>query len=193
MIKKISYALANWCIRDELLVAEEYTAVVFGLEVLLEQLVKTVGILIVGASIGRFSAFSVILIILGSLRIWTGGIHCKTSIGCFGVMLAGCTIITFSTRIIYKILGFIPLYIILLLSIIIVFIYAPILSEKQYISMDKKMIKHRRRMSRVLIIAEASSTLCIPSGEWQWLIGLTIAWSSISVLVCRNNRRESRK
>ena len=90
MEEKISNCILSWCERRTEILPEERAVVLFGLEMGMESLLKTLGILGFGLLFQREAEFLVAFLVFGSLRLWAGGIHCKTSPGCFGFMLTAC-------------------------------------------------------------------------------------------------------
>ena len=77
--KKIAYC----CCKNE----EEQEIVQYGLELILENIGKAVGIIGVALFTGYVYQVIIAAIVFMSLRSMAGGIHCKTSLGCFLAML----------------------------------------------------------------------------------------------------------
>lgn len=83
MLQMIAKKIAYCCCKNE----EEQEIVQYGLELILENIGKAVGIIGVALFTGYVYQVIIAAIVFMSLRSMAGGIHCKTSLGCFLAML----------------------------------------------------------------------------------------------------------
>ncbi|WP_124067431.1 accessory gene regulator B family protein [Clostridium sp. E02] len=81
-ITKISFVLCNWMSRINHKSQEENTIIQYGIELLLDNLLKYIMIQLIGILIGKGFETFVVLVAFCSLRLQAGGIHAKTGIGC---------------------------------------------------------------------------------------------------------------
>ena len=102
MIHNCAVKISEWCSQSLGGSEEEREVIAYGLEVLLDTLVKAVVILTAGVITGKPAAFGAVLVILCSLRYWAGGVHCKTGFRCLVVMLGICFISVYGAFLLEK-------------------------------------------------------------------------------------------
>ncbi len=81
-ISKISIAICNWMDKISKKDPEENAVIQYGLELLLDNVLKFILIQIIGIVIGMGKETALILFSFCGLRLHAGGIHAKTGIGC---------------------------------------------------------------------------------------------------------------
>lgn len=82
--------IADWCRQNDSVTEEDYPIVVYGLEVMLNNSVKMLGILLIGLLLGHIREVILSMAVFCSMRYWAGGYHSDTHIGCFSIMLIPC-------------------------------------------------------------------------------------------------------
>ena len=90
--------IIDWCESEVDFLPGERETVRFGLEMCADSVLKLLGLMITGIFLGKWTEFVVVLLFFCSLRIWAGGKHCKTSIGCFLFMLLTCIVSVFGSE-----------------------------------------------------------------------------------------------
>lgn len=86
-MKRMSEQITAWCSRVCPMQQEQEIAVRFGLELLLENLIKFVGIFLIAGIFGFADKVAIFCLIFCPFRMLAGGIHMKTGTGCFLFML----------------------------------------------------------------------------------------------------------
>ncbi|WP_148411849.1 accessory gene regulator ArgB-like protein [Murimonas intestini] len=79
--------ILNWCIRISPLPESQKTIVRYGIELFLDNILKTTLIVAAGFLIGQGPQTILVLIAFSGLRSKAGGFHMQTSLGCTGAML----------------------------------------------------------------------------------------------------------
>lgn len=113
----------------------------YSLEVVLENMIKIMGLLIIGWYFNKIPDFLITLIVFGSIRVNVGGIHANTNVGCTFGMILICTITSLSKAIYISELCLLILYIITLVTIIL---FAPKTKNRNYYTSEtikKKKVK----------------------------------------------------
>ncbi len=124
---------------------------IFGLEILLITIIKYLGLFIMALLLGVIKEAIAFIIAFSMLRIQAGGVHLKSFWQCFIIT----NIITFSCIFLSKALpiNHTPLYsvVMLIISAILVLVFAPVDTENKRLSeLEKKLYK--RRSIYVIII-----------------------------------------
>lgn len=85
-----SERIARWCQSCGTVSEEEYPAVLYGLQLILNTVLKGTGILLIGAIAGCVSDVLICMLTFCSMRYMAGGYHARTHIGCFLAMMVPC-------------------------------------------------------------------------------------------------------
>lgn len=149
LIEKCASGIVKWCFRDETKVsAEQKEILIYGYTLLLENVYKTIILLIIALFTGTLWKT---LLIIGSfvlLRCFSGGIHCHSSLGCtlgmIGVWVVGLIVSRIE----------LPLIVLIMMGAIIVWTvlrYAPQSTGNNPIQ-SKKVWKQKRIGSLVVMV-----------------------------------------
>jgi len=116
----------------------------YGLKLLISTIFKVLGFLAVGIFTGLLKETIIFILFFSSLRIQAGGYHAKTVIGCF----LGTLVLIFTSIVLVKILpvDYTTYFILitLVVSNLLIFIYAPLENKnKPFTDEEKVVYKHR--------------------------------------------------
>lgn len=116
----------------------------YGLKLLISTIFKVLGFLAVGIFTGLLEETIIFILFFSSLRIQAGGYHAKTVIGCF----LGTLVLIFTSIVLVKILpvDYTTYFILitLVVSNLLIFIYAPLENKnKPFTDEEKVVYKHR--------------------------------------------------
>lgn len=139
-MKKVESYIEDWCNQILGLTEKEKVIIEFGLTMIGDSLVKTLGILIIGALCSRFWEFAIALVTFSGLRYWAGGRHCRTEIGCFCSMTVICGGAVMGANIL-EYVRIQRIYIGLLVIFLMLAVYAPYQSK----NLITKKQEYRRR------------------------------------------------
>ena len=143
MLQLCAKKIAQWC-SDE---SEDVEIIQYGMELILENIVKMTGIILIALLIGYVKEVMVASIVFMSLRSMAGGVHCKTSLGCFGAMVLVIGISVYLRCIT------IPGWVYILGTVcveIIVYLYAP--SDTSNNPITDETLRKRKRIGAVVLV-----------------------------------------
>lgn len=83
---ELSVRLAEHCTRGGEYTGEQRLLVTYGMEIILNNILKYVLMFLLALLLGRGMEALVMLVIFAVLRCLLGGVHCKTDTGCFLAM-----------------------------------------------------------------------------------------------------------
>lgn len=160
MEKRIAVSLTKWCMLYKKQSPECELAIQYGLELILNNLLKAILILTVSAFWGKFWEAVIVLISFASLRYFAGGRHMKTSFGCFIVMccISFVSIILADYFIWWTSLSLVILFI---LGICGLAYFAPLQSKANPV-IDENIIRNKRRGSILIFILLSSVVILLP-------------------------------
>lgn len=149
LIEKCASGIVKWCFRDETKVSNEQKEIlIYGYTLLLENVYKTIILLIIALFTGTLWET---LLIIGSfvlLRCFSGGIHCRSSLGCtlgmIGVWVVGLIVSRIE----------LPLIVLIMMGIIIVWTvlrYAPQSTGNNPI--QNKKVWQQKRIGSLVVMA----------------------------------------
>lgn len=188
-MKAIARKVAGWCLSDDVTNETELEVVAYGLELILGTLLKYVVLLGIGQLINKGMEVAVILFLIAVFRIFAGGVHGKTSLGCFLYMLMVCVVSVMLSQLslgldyLIQGLGYAVCF-------YVVYQYVPLQSLKNPVC-DTHIIK-RKKLGAFLVVS-GSSILAIAAGEgmkWIFLYPMIIECTAI-VLASKKRRRLS--
>ena len=82
MVRKTSEWIAKWCLISGEEGEENEEIVRFGIEVILESIIKYAILLCIGITLGMLGETLLVLLSFSGIRLFAGGIHAKTGTGC---------------------------------------------------------------------------------------------------------------
>lgn len=191
MIHKMAVSLSSWCRNAMSMEEEERQIVQYGLEVLLDALIKTVVLLAIGCLLGCPGEFGLSLLAFCSLRYWAGGIHCRTSAGCLGAMLLLCIVSTYGGKVFLAFPGT-AFGVEAVFSYLILLCIAPGLTKK---SSEMSDLQRRRKRfgALVWVTMEYGIVLAIENVHLKWCIVIAIAMEVLSIIPCWKEQKGQRR
>lgn len=182
LISKISIKISGWCERILFLSEKERVITQYGTEVFLDGFIKVLCLIIVGCLLGKTESFFIFIIVFCSLRCFAGGFHCKTSIGCFSVMLIFCLISVYGAKFCERI----PFKLISIIGILcysIVYLGAPGQTLRNPIN-DVNIMKSKQNLSLLWLTLEYIFALCIRDINLRWVIIISAFLEVCSLIPC---------
>ena len=152
-MERISKKLTNWLISKKVIAVEEKEVYEYGIFQMIVNMIDTLSILALAILFNELTSTFCYIVCFCMLRKYAGGYHAKTLIGCYG-MTIGFTLLMLITIKVFKV----PLMVILsawLVSLIIIFLFAPVQNRKKILDELERMVYRRR----VLLIAILESIL----------------------------------
>lgn len=180
-MKLLCEGVADWCERNGAISKEDYPIVLYGIQVLLNTLLKMAGILFIGAILHRFWTVLLSMAVFCSMRYWTGGWHSKTHSGCFCTMLIPCLVPSLLVGIdgewvVWVLSGM------MICSVYRVFRYAPCNSKVNPIE-DAKCLRRKRIGSIVEIVGLLAGMLLCRDIATGWLVILPAFVNAVMLTV----------
>lgn len=123
MSKSMAEKIAGWSCQDSTENGEEYAVVLYGVEVIIENLVKTIILIFIGFFLHKMLESFIILFSFCIVRIHAGGIHAKSSLGCTAFMIVVEIIGLIANE--YTEISEVICLILCVLSNILIWLYAP--------------------------------------------------------------------
>lgn len=191
MIHTISKFISEWCFKTLSITEEEKEIIAYGMEVLLDGILKVALLFIIGSLIGRTVDFAVAIIGFCSLRCWAGGVHCKTSLGCFLAMLVFCIASTFGADILADALK--RQYLIWLILFYVILIWkAPGQTAKNPID-DVNLYIKKKRGSFIWLSLEFLLIALINNLHFKAVLFISILFEIFSIIPCHKNLLNQRR
>ncbi len=147
----------------------------YSIEVLLSLLINFTFLVIAAYILKKPTELVIFVIFFSGLRAYAGGYHAKSHIECFSISLF-IFIISAISNTYLKLYGELILIIGILLSITVIFLFAPSESENKPLS-KKEKIKYKK-FSRIIVIILSMGALCLYfTREFNGCIYITAAVS----------------
>lgn len=178
-MKQINKQIINWCGKYYVMDDAESNVVEYGVQLMLNTSIKIIIILLVGVVLGYLKEVVVSMWVFGCIRYFAGGYHCKTDIGCLGVMLAislsPMLFFDIEERISWWIWSFIIVY-----SMYQTVRYAPRNSKVNPIY-DMQILSRKRKGS-VIVVGIAIMVICFNSqNALCWLVAIPMFVEAVAI------------
>lgn len=150
MTKTLSKLITNWCCTNAQ--SDTYDITMYGIQIILDTLIKLIGLALIAFFTGTITEFLAVVFVFSTLRYFAGGLHMKSSIGCFLSMVFIWALTVISIRAAsYFSLTFSPLILggLLLLLFALVFLYSPVPSRNNPVT-DTNILQKKKIYSLVL-------------------------------------------
>ncbi len=149
LIEKCATEIAKWCLHDEMKISNEQKEIlIYGYTLLLENIYKTIILLIIALFTGTLWETLLIIGSFALLRCFSGGIHCRSSLGCtlgmVGVWVVGLIVSRIE----------LPLIVLIMMGVIIVWTvlrYAPRSTRNNPI--QSKKVWRQKRIGSLVVMA----------------------------------------
>ncbi len=181
MVQQIANNLTDLLLKKEIVKEEDKEIYTYGLEALLSTVINTILVLIFGLLTGMLLETLAFLISFAILRVYCGGYHAKTHVGCI-LMFAG-------------IYGFAMLVLTIMpaqyqgifsmvaggLSLLIILLYAPIEHKNRpFVGNEYKTF---RMLSRIIALLEAGLIVLSNIFAYQFIkLALNVSMAMLSVV-----------
>lgn len=181
--------IINWCKNYLELTDLEIETVKYGLELIIGTTIKYIILLFIGYVFHKTTEFILILVIMATFRIFAGGVHRKTSIGCFMYMLCVCMasvyLSMFSTVLAYEEIAIIGYMWILF----IVFKYVPLQSLNNPID-DCKVLR-AKKVGAIICVLGNILMFTVFCQDRRWICMYPLIIESTTLMVESKKRREN--
>lgn len=144
MISDISKRTAGFLSKNMIIETEYEEVYAYGIEILLSTILNFIVAFIIALISHEFVACLINLTAFVTIRIYAGGYHADTHLGCMTTLIGVLLIFIFVTKFISLELIMILSPILLIISAVIIFKYAPVEHPNKPLS-DKKKLKLRRK------------------------------------------------
>ncbi|NLL76975.1 MAG: hypothetical protein GX235_06980 [Clostridiales bacterium] len=183
--------ITAWCSKRNDMSETQAIAVTYGIELIFNSLFKVIGLVLLGVVFGR--AWEVILSIgcFSLLRSCAGGVHVKSSLGCFLSMAFVCVLSCVGAEYI----SYLPVGVMILLSvgiIVLIKLYAPFFTENNPIE-DEKIIKKKNIGAVIISVILLTIIWITPIWEMKMIMLMPITLETLSILPCWHGRSKEIK
>lgn len=144
MISEISKRTAGFLSKNMIIETEYEEVYAYGIEILLSTILNFIVALIIAIISHEFVACLINLTAFVTIRIYAGGYHADTHLRCMTILIGVLLIFIFVIKVISLKLMMILSPILLIISAVIIFKYAPVEHPNKPLS-DKKKLKLRRK------------------------------------------------
>lgn len=184
---RIANYLAKWCFKKCSIENASIIEVAYGIELFLNSVLKGIGLLLIAAVLGRIPEMVIAIGCFALLRKFAGGLHMKSSMGCFLGMLSVWLLSEAADRFlpIMPILVTAGLYIVLF---VLIYIYAPYTTENNPIH-DEKIISQKKTGSRIIIILLAVAAVILRDTAYGIYIIIPSVMETLSILPILTERK----
>lgn len=194
MIVNMSKHITQKLIDYDIINFDDFEVYLYGLQLLLTTVFEIVGIFILGFYLGWVKEVAIFLIVFGLLRTQAGGYHANSVLSCFVFTSLFTFICIVIVKNVYISNSLVFISLILLISILLVFKYAPKdtpnkpLSKKEY----EKYKKNSRLLVLLLSVAILSISLIYKSlSAYCSIAALAVLAESLTLI--KNKKREEVK
>lgn len=181
--------ITAWCLRRNEMSETQAIAVTYGIELIFNSLFKMIGLILLGLVFGR--AWDVILSIgcFSLLRSCAGGVHLKSSLGCFLSMAMVCVLSCVGAEYI----GYLPIGVMIALTIGIIVVnklYAPFFTENNPIE-DGKLIKKKNIGAVIISVILLAIIWITPIWKLKMIMLIPVTLETLSILPCWHGTKKA--
>lgn len=166
MIDKISSLCVQKLLDEKMIDFDTMDIYLFGFQLLFASIFKLLGFLIIGLALGVFWELFLFLIAFSTLRLNAGGFHSTSYYKCFLVSLSFSLIGLKASAFAYENFDFYYLFIILVMTLFLVFKYAPVESSNKPLSSQEKIKYKKSSRAYVTIISLILLVFYFIKTEW---------------------------
>lgn len=191
MLSKLCDKIVSNLYQGGLIKRDDVEVYRFGIEATLIKLIHYLSILFVGIMFNMVIQTLLFIANFCFLREFAGGYHAKTKVRCFAISLF---MITFALSIVkmYPIKGMCEISIFTyVLSFLIIFFMSPV--ENINKPLDHSEIKRYRKISRIILLIEATISLSIVNVYFQYFLIVNMAFVYASCLLIMGQIEASRR
>lgn len=180
--------IATWCMKRNEMSETQAIAVTYGIELIFNSLFKLLGLLLLGIIFDRAREVILSVACFSLLRSQAGGVHMKTSIGCFLSMLLVCICACAGAELIESL----PIAVFIIIAvgnIVLNKLFAPFFTENNPI-LDERIIRKKNTGAVVLSMVFFVVAGFVPVWKIKLLILIPVTIETLSILPCWHKRRK---
>lgn len=174
--------ITDWCFKRSVMSETQMEVVTYGIELIFDSLFKMIGLVILGMIFGY--TWEVILSIgcFSFLRSAAGGLHMKSSLGCF-LSMVSVGVLSIAGA---ELISHLPIAVLILLSIGIVVInklFAPFFTHNNPIE-DERIIKNKNLRAVIISALLLVIIWFVPIWRVKLLMLIPVTLETLSILPC---------
>lgn len=180
MEKYIADKISNWCLKRNKVSEIQEVAIRYGIELYLDSTIKIFLIIFIGTLLGRGYETIIAIACFCMLRSQAGGIHMKSSFGCFSSMIIIVLLSVVGAEFIQKIS--VPVIVILsIVSVIAIYLFAPYTTANNPIN-DEKIILSKKRKAMLIVALVGLIACVVESSRVRALLLIPVIIEIITIL-----------
>lgn len=180
MEQVVAKQIINWCDRHYPMNGDAKTVVTYGIELLLNSGLKIAAILLAALLAGKFTETGIALACFCSLRSFAGGVHMKSSLGCFLSMVSVCGLSVGLSQLMQG-TSIAANMVIIAFVLYSLWRYAPSCTQNNPIG-DRVIRKHKKTGAMVVWLILSTIVLYTPIDRFQILILAPMLIEAITIL-----------
>lgn len=191
MIDSISRKLTQRLLDFDIIDFDDIDVYLYGLQLLLATIFKGIGLIIIGIALDCILEMAIFILFFSPLRVFAGGFHNKTYNGCFLLTNFAVLISIYLSRVIVPLQENSILFCGLVISIVLIFLYAPVDNPNRSLSDVERPIYRKKALSIVIIQSFIVIGIVIFKLDfiiYAYIATFAILCESISLLPVFNNR-----
>lgn len=180
MEKFIADKISNWCLKRNKVSEIQEVAIRYGIELYLDSTIKIFLIIFIGILLGRGYETIIAIACFCMLRGQAGGIHMKSSFGCFFSMVIIVLLSVAGAEFVQKIS--VPVIVILsIVSVMAIYLFAPYTTANNPIS-EEKIILSKKRKAMLIVVLVGLIACVVESSHVRALLLIPVIIEIITIL-----------
>lgn len=178
--------ITNWCLKRREMSETQAIAVTYGIELIFNSLFKLIGLLVLGIIFHRTWDLILSIGCFSLLRSCAGGIHMKSSLGCFLSMICVWVLSCVGAEYI----TWLPIGVMVVLTVGIIVLnklFAPFCTENNPIT-DKNILKRKNTGAVVIAAALLAVIWLVPIWRIKMIMLIPVTIETLSMLPCWHGR-----
>ena len=181
MITRLAKKISHYFIEKEVINEQDYEIYVYSFELLISTLVNMVLIIVIALLSKKLTETVFYLLAFLPLRVIAGGYHADTHLRCILILFISYLIFLFALTFISLKLSVIISIASLIISTLIILIFAPVEDQNNPLSKEQK-IKLKLK-SRVTVFLMVVFTFCILIIDRYWALSLSLGCLSVGLAI----------
>lgn len=180
-MKVIAKKVAGWCLSCDAMDKSEIEVVVYGLELILGTVSKYIILLMIGYLLNRGIEFLLILFLIAVFRAFAGGVHGKTSAGCFLYMLLVCAVSAALSELSLSLKGLFVPFLGYAVCFYAVYKYIPLQSLKNP-ACDADTIRGKKR-GALVVVSVSVLLFLIMGADIKWIFLYPLMIEAVTIML----------
>lgn len=151
-MRKIAEKISNKMVDSGIVQKEDVELYQYGIENGITVAGNLLASALFGILTGRLGAVLVFLLFYGTLRTYSGGVHCKSRLGCFILSMLILLVPVFSYEWVMEMVAFPVLSVVGVIAIVVVLILSPVESINK--PLDDEERKYYKRISHCIVVIQ---------------------------------------